>query len=122
MELVQVQDLALPCMAHFLGLFVVRVEAVTRRGQRALTSEARRQVARIMRLHLETHPRRAAPLFGITPQHMRDIWREHLQSEMAGGHEALQALKERLVQMTMPLHGSNAAVIVYGEDGADDGL
>lgn len=88
---------------------------MTVRGQKELSDKERRQMAQLMRLHLETHPRRVAPLFGVSVSHMRLLWRQYLICEMASSGDALDALRERLVQLTMPRHGSNAKVIVHGE-------
>ena len=68
-----------------------------------------------MRLHLETHPRRIASLYGITTQHVRDIWREHVTSQVLTS-EALMALRNRMVQMAVPLHGPLAHITVHGDD------
>lgn len=74
-------------------------------------------MAYLMRLHLETHPRRVGVLFGLKPNYVRQIWREHLNREMGTVHDAMQSLKERLVQLTAPIRGVNAKVIVHGDKG-----
>lgn len=81
---------------------------MTRRGQKELSDQERQQLAQLMRLHLETHPARVGRLFGVTSQYVRQLWRQHLTCEMASNQQALGALKERLVQSTVPLYGINA--------------
>lgn len=53
-------------------------------------------MARLMFLHLETHPVRIGQLFGVTAAYVRQQWREHLLSDLAGDNEALAALRDKL--------------------------
>lgn len=78
---------------------------MTRKGERQLTDEERKQLAHLMRLHLETHPWRVGKIFGVTGQYVRQLWRDHLGAEMCSEKEALGALRERLVQSAVPVHG-----------------
>lgn len=69
---------------------------MTRPGHIELTPDDRRQMARLMFLHLETHPVRIGQLFGVTPSYVRQQWREHLLSDLASDNEALRALRDKL--------------------------
>jgi len=69
---------------------------MTKRGHIELTSEDRQQMARLMYLHLETHPARIGQLFGVGAQYVRQQWREHLLSELSDDGTALKALRDRL--------------------------
>lgn len=53
-------------------------------------------MARLMLLHLETHPVRIGLLFGVTASYVREQWREHLLSDLASDEAAIRGLRERL--------------------------
>jgi hypothetical protein len=69
---------------------------MTRPGHIELTPDERRQMARLMFLHLETHPVRIGQLFGVTASYVRQQWREHLLSDLASDEAAIRSLRERL--------------------------
>lgn len=81
-----------------------------RRGCSPLGETEKAQIASLMRLHLETHPGRVARLYGVTGQYVRLLWREHLMGELLSAEHALEVLRERLVQATVPKHGSFATI------------
>jgi hypothetical protein len=69
---------------------------MTLRTHKELSEQERAEVARLMRLHLETHPARIGLLYGIHAQHVRAMWRARAECELASLQEALLALRERL--------------------------
>jgi hypothetical protein len=59
-----------------------------------LPETARRQMARLYQLHLETHAMRIARRFGVTDRYVRQQWHERALNEMATLREALKALED----------------------------
>lgn len=89
---------------------------MTVKGCKELTDAEQREVADLVRLHLETHPRRVGQLYNISTQRVRDIFRNHVTYHVLTT-EALTALRHRMVQAAVPLHGANADVIVNAHGG-----
>lgn len=68
---------------------------MTRPGKKELSHQEHQQIARLMYLHMETHPARIGRLFGIGPKYVRQLWAAHMLWETATPEEALQELRMR---------------------------
>jgi hypothetical protein len=62
---------------------------MTVKGQHQLTEAEHKRMARLMQLHMETHPGRLGRLYGVTAGHIRQQWRRFTVNEMAPLVEAL---------------------------------
>lgn len=73
---------------------------MTRKGHKELTDQERAELAQLMWIHLETHPSRVGPLYGVDGQHVREMWRQHWREHVSARtptmQEALTALRERV--------------------------
>lgn len=76
---------------------------MTVKDEKELTDVEQREVADLVRLHLETHPKRIAALYDISAQHVRRIWSDHVSYILTTS--ALDVLRRRMVQTAVPLHG-----------------
>lgn len=65
---------------------------MTMRGHSPLHPSKPKQMARLLQLHAETHPRRVAERFGVTERYVRKVWSRFATDEMAPLSEALEAL------------------------------
>lgn len=64
-----------------------------RLGHSPMKSDKRKQMARLLQLHYETHPLRIAERLGVTRQYVTRVWSETPPEEMAPVDESLRALK-----------------------------
>lgn len=62
---------------------------MTLKGHHPVDRDALRRMARMMQLHLETHPARVARHFGVSVSYVRQQWRERDLKEMASLKEVL---------------------------------
>ena len=69
---------------------------MTRPGKKELSHQEHQQIARLMYLHMETHPARIARLHGITAKYVRQLWAAYVlwDSALPGPALAEQALSE----------------------------
>jgi endonuclease III len=58
----------------------------------------RREMTRLMQIHVDTHPERIARRYGVTAQYVRQLWRERLQQDMATYEEAFRAFAARVLK------------------------
>lgn len=68
---------------------------MTTKGKKELSQEEHQQIARLMYLHMETHPARVGRLFGVGPKYVRQLWQAHMLWETARPEEALVELRNR---------------------------
>ncbi len=62
------------------------------RGQKTIPLSTRRQLARLLQLHHETHPARLAARLGLSAGYVRRLWTETEIREMATLSQALSLL------------------------------
>lgn len=62
---------------------------MTRRGETSTPVALRRQIARLMQIHNETHPVRIARRVGLSAQYVRRLWREMPLDSMPPETDAL---------------------------------
>lgn len=67
---------------------------MTRPLHHPLNERLRREMARLLQLHVETHPDRIARRFGVTPRYVRQLWARYPMSEMASLSDALHGFQE----------------------------
>jgi hypothetical protein len=72
--------------------------AMTRLGKKELSNDEHQQIARLMYLHMETHPARIGRLFGVGPKYVRQLWQAMMQWETASPEDALAELRKRAKQ------------------------
>lgn len=68
---------------------------MTRLGKKELSTDEHQQIARLMYLHMETHPARVGRLFGVGPKYVRQLWAAMMQWETATPEAALAELRKR---------------------------
>ncbi len=78
--------------------FKLRNTQMTRPLHHPLGKDVLRLMARLMQLHVETHPERVARVFGVTGRYIRQQWHAHAVSEMATTQEALKMLRTYLAR------------------------
>lgn len=68
-------------------------------GRHPLEEHTRRKLARLFSIHLAVHPKRLAAIVGCTPQQIRAIWRQYIESgqefELSSAREDLELLQRR---------------------------
>lgn len=65
---------------------------MTKKNHHPLDDKALRLMARLVQLHLQTHPERIARQFGVTAGYVRQQWRNLSLAEMVPLNEALAKL------------------------------
>jgi len=65
---------------------------MTRPGHHPIGKEAERRIARLMQLHVETHPKRVAQKVGLSAKHIRRLWGKFEVRDMPPAEEALEIL------------------------------
>lgn len=65
---------------------------MTLRGTTETPPALRRHIARLMQLHYDLHPERLSARLGLSPQHLRRIWRETPIEEMPSAIHALDTI------------------------------
>ena len=66
---------------------------MTLKGHSQLPGDAHKVMARLMQLHLQTHPKKIGATFGVHAQYVRSRWRMMPLQEMASLAEALATLE-----------------------------
>ena len=66
---------------------------MTRAANGNLTAAAHRQIARLMQIHQQTHPKRIGARWNITDEYVRKIWSDLPVSEQAQLEDVLGVLR-----------------------------
>lgn len=66
---------------------------MTVKGHSELPKSAHRLMARLMELHLRTHPKRVGAKFGVNAKYVRQLWCSMSVQEMASLNDALSELE-----------------------------
>lgn len=64
---------------------------MTKLGHPQLEKKMQQRMARLVQLHMQTHPRRVAAHFGVSPGYVRRLWRERPLDQMSTLREALMS-------------------------------
>lgn len=66
---------------------------MTRPGSHPIDTDTERLAARLVQLHIDTHPRKIGQLLKLSPGYVRKLWSRTEAGDMANLTEALSVLR-----------------------------